>query len=234
MDGPESLRRDELGNKAICWIRNSDEFAASILDLICALGVQAYVVGGAVRDYFLGTNPTDLDVIIPNDDETLTIALSRLYPSRVNRHGNKRYCAGGRNVDVIRPKYFYKNFSTAEEAISYFDISVNALGVRLHDGLLIEPWNGVADIAKRQVRSIQKRWQEANDFEFVHLMLRLLRYVERYQLRFLEPEIIANGIHRLHSVPWDDIARLHALTKHEAIERLKYLAVGGGDTQTAK
>jgi tRNA nucleotidyltransferase/poly(A) polymerase len=219
--------RDERGNSGhaiLAWLRSVDGYLDRALDLIASSGVDGYVVGGAVRDCFLNVKPTDLDIIIPNDDGRLGEMIDRHYPFRVNRHGNRRYWIDGRTMDVIKPRSFYKPFTSVEDAIAYFDVSVNALGVRLADGYLIEKHTALADIRCRRVRTTGARWAEANDFEFVHLMLRLVRYVDRYRLRFVEPEIIAEGLHRLDFVDWSEVVRFHSLSRAEARIRLEHLA----------
>ncbi|HEX2879776.1 MAG TPA: hypothetical protein VHO25_09565 [Polyangiaceae bacterium] len=194
------------------------------IDLIRSTGVEIYIVGGTVRDHFLNVQPSDLDIIVPNDDTVVSSLLDERYPSRTNRHGNKRYWVDGRNIDVIRPKFFYKPFTCAEDAIGYFDVSINAMGVRLADGLLIDTGGGMDDIAARRIRITRQRWQEANDFEFVHLMLRTLRYTQKYHLRFFDHDVIASGIHRLQLVNWDEVWRFHSLTREQATEQLSQLA----------
>jgi hypothetical protein len=145
----------------------------------------------------------------------------------VNRHGNRRYTApSGFGVDVIQPACFYKNFESPEETIRYFDISVNAIGVRVLDGSLFDPIGGVGDIRRRQVRTTQPRWQEMSDFESVHLVLRLVRYVDRYKLTLLDPHVVAEHLPKLDVVEWHDLERLHQMSRSEARARILQVLSG--------
>jgi tRNA nucleotidyltransferase/poly(A) polymerase len=221
----ERPERPHFGVDVREWLCGVDPFYEAILKLAAASGSDAYLVGGAVRDYFFGVCPRDIDLMAPNDDQHLhAVLLDHASGMRTNRHGNVRFQIDGRSVDVMRPRNFYRQFATVESAIAYFDISINALGVRLSTGEFFDAWRGVEDIRTRRVHTVAQRWDEASDFECVHLMLRLLRYASRYQLRLADPQALARNLHKIETVDWQWILQYHPWSRSEARSRLISLA----------
>ena len=66
--------------------------------IVDAMGVEAYVVGGYVRDYYLCRPSTDVDVVVVGDGIAVAEALGREVHSRVTvfrRFGTAMVRAGG-------------------------------------------------------------------------------------------------------------------------------------------
>ncbi len=182
---------------------------------------EYYLVGGAVRDLVTrAAPPSDLDIIAPNGDRYIHAVLSEVGRARRNRHGNLRYSLpSGRHIDVIEPRFFYGSFQNAAEALAYFDASVNAIGLRLGDGRLLDPIDGLADLLKGRVALPVARWTQMSDFESVHLAIRLTRLLERVQLEVVNPDIALAHLGKFDKVAWGDLARLDGVTRSEAKAR---------------
>ena len=73
------------------------------------LGVECYVIGGWVRDLFLGRPSTDIDVVVVGSGIALAEAL-------------KKKCGRGAHVSVFR------NFGTAQ--MKWHDMEVEFVGAR--------------------------------------------------------------------------------------------------------
>jgi tRNA nucleotidyltransferase/poly(A) polymerase len=177
-----------------------------------------YLVGGAVRDVIREQKaPQDLDLVVPNEDTFVHEMLSSHGESRRNRHGNWRYqLESGFHIDVIEPRYFYQNFATPREVLAYFDASVNAIGVRLHDGHVIDPIGGLKDLLAGSVRLPEERWTSMDNFESVHLILRLTRLLKRLRLRLINPELAMAQLPKFGLVDWTELFRLNGITELEA------------------
>jgi hypothetical protein len=200
----------------------ADSRSSALLEELRSKEAEYYLVGGAVRDLIQGAvMPRDIDLIVPNGDEFAHRTLRGFGPSRRNRHGNWRYqLSEDLHVDVIEPRFFYRSFENASDTLSFFDASVNAIGVRLFDGHLLNPINGLGDLLSGEVTLPTERWQSMDDFESVHLTVRLTRLLKRLRLRVVNPELALAHLPKYKSVDWDEVERLNGVSRWDAEEQL--------------
>ncbi len=176
------------------------------------LGLDAYVVGGSVRDELLGLPHYDEDFLVPSVDQAaLRDALSpygRIEDLEV--HGQRvgvRLHPSNRTVRVLAPKGIeftptrverstgpaHQDFAivadgsvTIEADMARRDFTVNAIARRLSDGSLVDPFGGVADLEQRRLRTVTEHSFREDPLR----ILRGLRLVS--QLGFeLAPETLA-------------------------------------------
>ena len=129
---------------------------------------QTYLVGGAVRDKFLGKEPTDLDYVVtgytPETYEETFPTHKRVgmsFPIYVGKKGNEIALARseqstGRghntfNVDV-------ENISIEEDLLRR-DLTINSMAIR-QDQSLIDPYGGVSDIRNKVLRHTSEAFKE--------------------------------------------------------------------------
>jgi poly(A) polymerase len=158
-------------------------------------GFTLYLVGGVVRDAVVGRLDDDADLDFttdarPDDIEALvtgwadavwdqgrrfgTIGL-RLGPRRIEitTHRAEAYHADSRKPDVV--------FADAVEAdLSRRDFTVNAMALSLPDLVLIDPFDGVGDLAGRRLRTPLAPEESFNDDPL--RMLRAARFIAGYGL----------------------------------------------------
>ena len=179
---------------------------------IRSLGIDAYVVGGAVRDELLGIPHRDEDFLVPGVDQAgLRTLLEphgrvedmevhgqlvgvRLHPS--DREVRALVPAG---IDLTPPRAErstgpgHRDFAIMSDAsielaedMARRDFTINAMARRLEDGSLLDPFGGVDDIGRRQLRTVGPTSFEDDPLRLV----RALRFVS--QLDFdLAPETLA-------------------------------------------
>jgi tRNA nucleotidyltransferase/poly(A) polymerase len=157
--------------------------AKEIEDYVRSLNLDAYVVGGAVRDELLGGEPKDADFLVPAIDingllsaldphgrtEVLVVAGRpvgvRHFPG--DRELRKRVPAG---IELAPPR---REVSTGpgrhdfeivvdpaagvEEDLGRRDFTVNAIARRLSDDTLVDPFDGRGDIERRVLRTVSQR-----------------------------------------------------------------------------
>ena len=154
--------------------------STAIRAYISGLGLDAYVVGGAVRDELLGIPHKDEDFLVLGvDQEGLRAALTphgrvedmevhgqlvgvRFYP----RDSDVRELApagieltppraerstgpGHRDFDIVADASI-----PLEEDMARRDFTVNAMARRLETGELVDPFGGVDDLARRELRTV--------------------------------------------------------------------------------
>ena len=152
----------------------------AIRSYIRALGLDAYVVGGAVRDELLGIPHSDEDFLVPGVDHAgLHAALEphgrvedmevhgqlvgvRFYP---DDPAVKGLVPSG--IELTPPRIErstgpgHHDFeivadgsATVEDDMRRRDFTVNAIARRLATGELVDPFGGVADLERRVLRTV--------------------------------------------------------------------------------
>ncbi len=172
-----------------------------------SLGLDAYVVGGAVRDELLGSEAKDADFLVPGVDiEGLRAALTphgrteelvvagrpvgvRFYPN--DRAVRKLVRAG---IELAPPRrerstgpgrhdfeIVVDPAATVAEDLARRDFTINAMARRLSDGILIDPHGGRADLAAKTLRTVSPS-------SFAEDPLRLVRGLRFVSQLGLEPD----------------------------------------------
>lgn len=136
--------------------------------IVDALGVEAYVVGGYVRDYYLRRPSTDVDVVVVGDGIAVAEALGREVHSRVSvfrRFGTAMVRAGGVEVEFVgarKESYSHDSRKPVVEAGTLDDdqrrrdFTINALAWSLNGdrfGELVDPFYGMDDLEDCIIRT---------------------------------------------------------------------------------
>jgi tRNA nucleotidyltransferase (CCA-adding enzyme) len=157
--------------------------AKEIEDYVRSLNLDAYVVGGAVRDELLGGDPKDADFFVPAIDiDGLRAALApygrteelvvagrpvgvRHFPG--DRELRKRVPAGielappRREVSTGPGRHDFEIVvdpsASVEEDLARRDFTANAIARRLSDDTLFDPFDGRRDIERRILRTVSAR-----------------------------------------------------------------------------
>ena len=165
-------------------------------------GKEVYLVGGAVRDLMLGRSSADWDLATNARPEEVMQYFNRVIPTGI-KHGTVtiRYKGTSIEATTFRTESEYsdgrrpdeiKYAQTIEEDLSRRDFTMNAAAVKLPEGILIDPYNGQADIRHRLIRCVGKAEER-----FAEDGLRPLRAVRfAAQLRFNLEENTLKAISR--------------------------------------
>jgi hypothetical protein len=151
-------------------------------------GGQIYAVGGSVRDYFLGLESKDLDILItgiPIDNLESILASCGNVDLVGKSFGVFKFKKSGfKEIDITIPrterpngKGGYQGFDVIadhqlplEKDLERRDFTINAMAMDLDDNV-IDPFNGVADIKERMIRFV-------NEQSFHDDPLRMLRAIQ--------------------------------------------------------
>lgn len=150
-----------------------------LLQIFSNLGHESYFVGGALRDYLLKREISDIDIATP----LLPEEVMNLFPKTVPiglKHGTVLVLFDGEPFEVttFRTEGGYTDFRHPDsvrfvkniaEDLSRRDFTMNAMAMNLH-GELLDPFGGEADILKKQIRAVG----DANT-RFTEDPLRILR-----------------------------------------------------------
>jgi tRNA nucleotidyltransferase/poly(A) polymerase len=153
---------------------------AEIEDFVRSLGLDAYLVGGAVRDELMGLESKDADFLVPAvDTEALRAALAphgrvedlvvagRLVGVRLRPRARRIRALAPAGIEFAPPR---KEVSTGpgrhdfeivadpslpvEDDMRRRDFTINAMARRLADGRIVDPLGGRADLERRTLRAV--------------------------------------------------------------------------------
>lgn len=118
-------------------------------------GVEAWVVGGALRDRLLGLPTPEIDAAVSRDADLIAADLEReglgraVFISR-DRPGPRVFrVAGRRPLDVAELEG-----GSIETDLGRRDFTANALALALPSGALLDPFGGVGDLRSRRLRCV--------------------------------------------------------------------------------
>lgn len=186
---------------------------------------DVYLVGGAIRDYLRDPQqtPNDLDLMTSGNPDLIADLFRPLGLPRVNRHGNLRFSLeNGRHIDLIHTRRFYGRAHDVPRALHFFDASINAVAVRLKEPILLDPLAGTRHIIEGRVVLPSARWRSSDPFEDVHVLLRLIRLIERTGSRVENPDLALRHTRWFDDVNWADLERLNGFGRAETERRLAF------------
>lgn len=198
-------------------------------DVIARAGGRAVVVGGAVRDHLLGQAPKDVDVeVYQLSLQELEGALASLGDVHaVGRSFGVLKVAVGEGearevLDVALPRreskvgHGHRGFVIESDpdmpfaqAAARRDFTLNAMGIRLDDGALLDPHGGAKDLERGVLRHVS----EAFDEDPLRV-LRACQFAARFSL-----EIAPETLSRCHALEGE----LQTLAKERLWEEMKKL-----------
>ena len=190
-----------------------DEILSKIID---KFDNEIYLVGGTVRDFYMGLESTDRDIIVMDQDaRDFALKLSELFQATFVPldEENKIYRI------VLPDKINYIDVTnplgdSIEKDLMRRDLTINAIAVNIRTGELIDISGGVTDIMNKCINYV-------NELNFVDDPLRLLR-VYRFQALY--------GF-QLASETINAVCKYSDLIHKPAVERINYelLKLFGGD-----
>lgn len=127
-------------------------------------GFSLYLVGGALRDMYLGRRNYDTDVATDAKPEDVVRLFRRTIPTGI-KHGTVTIRYRGNNIEctTLRREAGYSDArhpdlveygSSITDDLSRRDFSMNAIAASLPDGTIIDPYNGRKDIANGIIRAV--------------------------------------------------------------------------------
>jgi tRNA nucleotidyltransferase (CCA-adding enzyme) len=127
-------------------------------------GFRVYLVGGAVRDSFLGKAAEDWDVATDATPADVADLFRRVIPTGIE-HGTVTIPFQSHMIEctTFRTETAYSDgrhpdgisyATTIEEDLSRRDFTMNAIAVSLPDGNIVDPFGGRADIGSKLIRTV--------------------------------------------------------------------------------
>ena len=149
----ETTRR---GTRALAGLRRRAPLTA-LREAASRRGLDAWIVGGAIRDVRLGIPPLEIDVAVSGEAEALARDLENAGHGRAvflsrDRPGPRVYRVAGRTpVDIAE----IEGGSIATD-LARRDFTVNAVALPLDGGPVLDPFGGLEDLARRRLRCVRE------------------------------------------------------------------------------
>jgi tRNA nucleotidyltransferase/poly(A) polymerase len=175
-----------------------------IQEWVRSLGLDAYLVGGAVRDELLGKDSTDADFLVPGVDtdglkaaleplgrvEDLVVA-ERLVGVRLHPRDRELRRLAPKGIEFAPPRVERSTgpgrhdfeivadpSASVEDDMRRRDFTINAMARRLEDDTLIDPLGGEADLRARRLSTVSPQSFREDPLRLV----RGLRFVSELDL----------------------------------------------------
>ena len=160
-----------------------------IIQAIYKEGGSAYLVGGAVRDLYLGLPIHDLDIEVHNLTlDQLAAILSTISP--VNYVGKSfgvlklpgvpiDWALPRTDLAGRKPQVFLDPSLKIEEALRRRDVTMNAMAIELSTGKWIDPFGGRADIDQGLLRSPDLSFFSEDPLRFY----RVMQFIGRFSMK---------------------------------------------------
>ena len=152
-----------------------DPTVTRLAELVNEAGGRAVLVGGAVRDQMLGRESKDYDIEVTGiEPEALESLLQLEFGEKVDLVGASfAVYKINQEIDVSLPRTEkkigegYKGFEvtpdphlTPSEAAARRDFTINAVGLDLSTGEIVDPFNGRDDLANFRLRHVGSQFGE--------------------------------------------------------------------------
>ena len=127
-------------------------------------GFSAYLVGGAVRDFFFKKEANDWDIATDAPPQEVTRLFRRTIPTGIE-HGTVTVIYKNKHIEctTFRTESEYIDgrhpaavsyTATIEDDLARRDFTMNAIAVSLPDGRIVDPFNGRADIRAGLIQTV--------------------------------------------------------------------------------
>ena len=193
------------------------------------LGVRAFVIGGYVRDCFLGRPNKDIDIVVEGSGIALAEAVAAKCHARVSvfkNFGTAMLRYHGMEVEFVgaRKESYHRESrkpivedGTLEEDQLRRDFTINAMAFSLQAddyGALVDPFGGIRDLAAGIIRTPLEPEQTYSDDPL--RMLRAIRFAARLSTEEHAFTIVPESIQAMKNMA----GRLQILSRERIVEEL--------------
>jgi len=172
----------------------------SVIKVCRKNGIKGFIVGGAVRDAFLEISPMDIDMCFEEDPRNIIqeFDLENFVYHDAFSTATVRF-KNGVEIDFIRcRKEVYKRNgalptiipSDIKDDLERRDFTVNALAYDVVEGVVIDPFGGIADIKAKKIESVHENSYREDPTR----IFRAVKYAARYGFEIAEADEIRECI----------------------------------------
>ena len=210
------------------------EIFGIVSDVAASMGVRAFVIGGYVRDCFLGRQSKDIDIVVEGSGIELAEAVGAKVRSNVSvfkNYGTAMLRFKGIEVEFVGArKESYNRDSrkpvvedgTLQEDQMRRDFTINAMAFSLQKedyGALVDPFGGIRDLAAGIIRTPLDPDVTFSDDSL--RMVRAIRFVTRLSTEENQFKIVPEALESIRR----NRGRMDILSKERIVEELNKMLV---------
>lgn len=210
------------------------EIFGIVSDVAASMGVRAFVIGGYVRDCFLGRQSKDIDIVVEGSGIELAEAVGAKVRSNVSvfkNYGTAMLRFKGIEVEFVGArKESYNRDSrkpvvedgTLQEDQMRRDFTINAMAFSLQKedyGALVDPFGGIRDLAAGIIRTPLDPDVTFSDDSL--RMVRAIRFVTRLSTEENQFKIVPEALESIRR----NRGRMEILSKERIVEELNKMLV---------
>ena len=210
------------------------EIFGIVSDVAASMGVRAFVIGGYVRDCFLGRQSKDIDIVVEGSGIGLAEAVGAKVRSNVSvfkNYGTAMLRFKGIEVEFVGArKESYNRDSrkpvvedgTLQEDQMRRDFTINAMAFSLQKedyGALVDPFGGIRDLAAGIIRTPLDPDVTFSDDPL--RMVRAIRFVTRLSTEENQFNIVPEALESIRR----NRGRMEILSKERIVEELNKMLV---------
>ena len=210
------------------------EIFGIVSDVATSMGVRAFVIGGYVRDCFLGRQSKDIDIVVEGSGIELAEAVGAKVRSNVSvfkNYGTAMLRFKGIEVEFVGArKESYNRDSrkpvvedgTLQEDQMRRDFTINAMAFSLQKedyGALVDPFGGIRDLAAGIIRTPLDPDVTFSDDPL--RMVRAIRFVTRLSTEENQFKIVPEALESIRR----NRGRMEILSKERIVEELNKMLV---------
>lgn len=210
------------------------EIFGIVSDVAASMGVRAFVIGGYVRDCFLGRQSKDIDIVVEGSGIELAEAVGAKVRSNVSvfkNYGTAMLRFKGIEVEFVGArKESYNRDSrkpvvedgTLQEDQMRRDFTINAMAFSLQKedyGALVDPFGGIRDLAAGIIRTPLDPDVTFSDDPL--RMVRAIRFVTRLSTDENQFKIVPEALESIRR----NRGRMEILSKERIVEELNKMLV---------
>ena len=191
----EGLLADVNGMSMPSLLKENEDLS-HVLDVLCAGGYGAWVVGGAVRDSLLGKIPHEYDICTTATPDEVIESFDDTIPTGV-KFGTITVKSGTSMFEVttLRTETGYGDGRRPDVVewgdslltdLSRRDFTINAMAYDLARGLLHDPFGGKIDLENKCLRAVGNANQRLSEDGL--RILRAYRFMDRQENGIWQPE----------------------------------------------
>jgi tRNA nucleotidyltransferase (CCA-adding enzyme) len=128
-------------------------FVTTVIKRLHNKGFKAYVVGGAIRDMFLGRPATDWDVATTASAEEIKVLFHDIRRFSL-KHETVTLVYAGRHYEITTIRGSGDPAHAVEEDLGHRDFTINAMAYDIDINLILDPNGGMEDIVEKTIRAV--------------------------------------------------------------------------------
>lgn len=176
--------------------------------------MKTYLVGGAVRDVYMGKTPSDSDYVVVGATPEQMLAdgfeqVGASFPVFLHPVTGDEYALARTERKVGDGYHGFETSTdgvTLEDDLSRRDFTINAMAIDMDSAELVDPFGGLRDIKERTLRHVGPAFREDP-----LRVVRMARFLARFpgftvadETFFLAQDMVRKG--ELNELPWERFA----------------------------